>query len=299
MYDVAVYLSSLPRIADHNRKVQVLRAFAEGATSQGANVIIQSEYKIVPARLAVIIGWVGTTISGPHITLRQEVIKHQKQTNGHIMPIDGSCFKFVDKNNEFLRYSLGGVYYNTNNYANVGSNDQKWNQIQKSLHISLAPWRNKGNYVLVCLQRDGGWSMKGTNMAQWTQDIVYKIRKLTQQSILIRPHPKHKTNIKHLLTLPNVYCSANTSTLQQDVSNAWASVFYNSSAVVASIINGIPAFVNDSDCVAWAISNQKLDNLESPIMSSREQWLYDLSAAHWTDDESRQGLIFKKFQQYL
>ena len=41
MHDVAVYLSSLPRIADRNRKVDVLTAFAQGAQVAGASTILQ------------------------------------------------------------------------------------------------------------------------------------------------------------------------------------------------------------------------------------------------------------------
>ena len=77
MIDVAVYLSSLPRIADRNRKVEVLQMFAEGARRQGASVLIQTESKVVDSKLAVILGWVGNKINGPHIQLRQDVINRQ------------------------------------------------------------------------------------------------------------------------------------------------------------------------------------------------------------------------------
>jgi hypothetical protein len=89
------------------------------------------------------------------------------------------------------------------------------------------------------------------------------------------------------------------TTLNQDLQNAWASVFFNSSSCVASILAGIPVFANDSDCVAYNVATHNLGNIENPEMPVREQWLWDLSAAHWTDAESRQGLIYKKFQQFL
>ena len=135
MYDVVVYLSSLPRIADRNRKVEVLQAFAEGARAQGASVLVQKELQVVDCRLAVILGWVGTTIRGPHIQLRRNVIDHQRRTGQHVMPVDASCFKFVDINSYFLRYSLDGVFYNTNNYANTNSDGSKWQQIQTKLDL--------------------------------------------------------------------------------------------------------------------------------------------------------------------
>jgi hypothetical protein len=299
MYDVVVYLSSLPRIADRNRKVEVLRAFAAGAESQGARVLIQTELKVVDCRLAVILGWVGAKIRGPHIQLRQNVIDHQRKSGHHVMPIDASCFKFADPNSYFLRYSLDGVFYNTNNYANADSNQTKWHMIQQHLGLDLHPWRISGDHVLVCLQRDGGWSMKGTDMTQWTKETVYKLKSLTNRPIVIRPHPKYQMDLSELVSLPGVSQSAPGRTLQQDLAGAWASVFCNSSSSVASALAGIPVFADDDDCVAWNVANKNLSQIESPIMPDRTQWLYDLGAAHWTDEESRSGAIYQHFSAYL
>jgi hypothetical protein len=299
MYDVVVYLSSLPRIADRNRKVEVLQAFAEGARAQGASVLVQTELQVVDCRLAVILGWVGTKIRGPHIQLRRDVIDHQQRTGQHVMPIDASCFKFVDTDSYFLRYSLDGVFYNTNNYANANSDNSKWQQIQRKLNLTLAPWRSHGNHVLVCLQRDGGWSMKGTDMADWTRQTVQRLRSITNRPIVIRPHPKHKINLSELTSLPGVSQSRDSSTLQQNLSNAWAAMFCNSSSSVAAVLAGIPVFADDDDCVAWAVANKDLAQLESPVMPDRTQWLNDLSAAHWTDAESRSGAIYQQFLPFI
>jgi hypothetical protein len=299
MYDVVVYLSSLPRIADRNRKVEVLQAFAEGAQAQGASVLVQTELQVVDCRLAVILGWVGTKIRGPHIQLRSDVIDYQLRTGHHVMPIDASCFKFVDTDSYFLRYSLDGVFYNTNNYANASSDSSKWQQIQNKLNLNLKPWRRQGTHVLICLQRDGGWSMKGTDMVEWTRQTVQRLRLITNRPILIRPHPKHKINLSELTRLPGVSESVSGSTLQQDLSNAWAAVFCNSSSSVAAVLAGIPVFADDDDCVAWAIANKDLAQIESPGMLDRTQWLNDLSAAHWTDAESRSGAIYQRFLPFI
>lgn len=299
MYDVVVYLSSLPRIADRNRKVQVLRAFAQGAQAQGATVLIQTQPHLVDCRLAVILGWVGTKIRGPHIQLRQNVIDHQQRIGQHIMPIDGSCFKFRDLDSTFLRYSLGGVFYNTNNYANDHSTDAKWNQIRQTLGLDLAPWRTQGSHVLVCLQRDGGWSMKGTDMTEWTYSTVRRLRNITDRPILIRPHPKHQMDLTALTNMPGVSQSGPGRGLEQDLAGAWAAVFCNSSSSVAAVLAGVPVFADDDDCVAWAVANHDLAQIETPVMPDRTQWLNDLSAAHWTDAESQSGLIYQHFAKYF
>ena len=293
MYDVVVYLSSLPRIADRNRKVEVLQAFAAGCNRLGLKTLLQDRTQVVPAKLGVILGWVGQSIKGPHIQLRKDVIANQK-----VMSIDGSCFKFADPTSIFLRYSLDGVYYNTNEYANKNSSPDKWNQIQQRLGIELEPWRTTGNHILVCGQRDGGWSMKGVDMNQWTLESVQQIRAVTNRPILIRPHPKNPINETLFNGIPKLQFSQGT-TLQQDLQNAWASVFFNSSSCVASILAGVPVFANDHDCVAYDVANHDIGQIENPKLVERNQWLWDLSAAHWTDDDSRNGLIYNKFKKFL
>ena len=298
MIDVAVYLSSLPRIADRNRKVEVLQMFAEGARRQGASVLIQTESKVVDSKLAVILGWVGNKINGPHIQLRQDVINRQLSLGNHVMPVDASCFKFVDINSRWLRYSLDGVFYNTNNYANHNSTDQKWQTISQDLGLKLQPWRSNGNHILLCLQRDGGWSMKGTDLQQWAKQTVMTIRQHTDRAIVIRPHPKTQVNLSWVRSIANVSIS-NNLLLTQDLKQAWAAVFYNSSSSVAAVLAGVPVFADDTDCVAWAVANSDLARIETPDLPIREQWLWNLCGAHCNDQESQQGLIYKKFQQFL
>lgn len=299
MHDVVVYLSSLPRIADRNRKTEVLRAMASGAQALGMTVLVQDQREVLPSRLAVILGWVGANIRGPHIQLRQNVIAQQQRNGQRVMAIDGSCFKFADPHSVFLRYSLDGVYYNTNNYANHGSDGTKWQQISERLGLGLAPWRAQGEHVLICLQRDGGWSMKGVDMRDWVRATVKTLRQHTSRSILIRPHPKCPIDLADLTCKKDIYVSVPESTLRDDIRGAWTSVFFNSSACVASILAGVPVFASDPDCVAWRVANTDLSRIENPAMPDRQPWLNDLAAAHWTDQESRQGLILDRFRSYF
>lgn len=302
MFDVVVYLSSLPRIADHDRKVQILRAFAEGCQRAGADVHIQTDYAVVPARLGVFIGWYGQTFSGPHIHLRKAVIDWARDNKQHCMPIDGSCFKFADPTSQYVRYSLDGVYYNENEYANKNSTNIKWNQIRHDLRMpGMKPWttNGQGSHILICLQRDGGWNMKGADLNQWLAHTVTEIRKRTDMPILIRPHPKRKYDLSGYLQQKNIYESVSKSKLLDDITGAHASVFYNSSSSVASILAGVPVFVSDEDAVTWDVANHDISNILNPIYPERSQWLYDLAACHWSDEEVRQGLVYKNFLPFL
>ena len=303
MYDVVVYFSSLPRIADHDRKVQIMRAFSEGCKRLGLRVLDQTKLEVVDCKLAVMIGWVGQTFKGPHIHLRNDVINHQRTTGNHVMPIDGSCFKFADPQSMYVRYSLDGVFYNQHEYANKNSPPNKWNQIRHDLRMpQMLPWREQGNHILICLQRDGGWNMKGEDLDRWLIMTVKRIRAMSNRPILIRPHPKRpmKESIAKVKGFPEVYESVKGSTLDADLEGAWAAVFYNSSSSVAAILKGIPVYVSDDDAVTRQVANTDLSNIDSsPTLPDREQWLWDLAACHWSDEELRQGLVYKHFESYL
>jgi hypothetical protein len=65
------------------------------------------------------------------------------------------------------------------------------------------------------------------------------------------------------------------------------------------VLAGVPVFVDDADCVAWQVANHDLCKIETPIMPDRTQWLYDLSAAHWTDADSRSGAIYQHFLKLM
>ena len=90
-----------------------------------------------------------------------------------------------------------------------------------------------------------------------------------------------------------------TRSLEEDLQNAHAAIFFNSSASVAAVCAGIPIFVDDASCVAWKVANTDINNIETPAVYQREQWLYDLAAAHWTDADAKSGRIYQKFLPYL
>lgn len=299
-YDVAVYFGTLPKIKNHNLKVQVLKAFGEGAQSAGARVCMQMDRKLVSARLAVMIGWVGMNFSGPHIYFRRDIIEHQQQIGARVMPIDGSCFKFTSQGDLWLRYSLDNVFYNSGFYANQNATDDHWRQVQQSLGIRMASWRESGQHVLICLQRDSGWNAKGFDQNQWLRKTVKKLRQYTTRSIVIRPHPATKDELDITAYKDNITVSdSRNRTLDQDLEHCHAAVFFNSSSSVAAALAGVPVFITDDDAVTVQIANRNIEMIEQPTMPSREQWVNDLAAAHWTMDHSQRGDIYRHFLPYL
>jgi len=296
--DVVVYLSSLNK-QEPGRKVDTLMAFAEGAKRVGANVHVETRYIHRPAKLAVILGWPSPNPVSQNIKFRQEVVDKQKLQANHIMSIDANCFKFADQDSKYLRYSIGGVWYDTSEYANKNSDSLRWNQLSKHTGLTLNPWKTDGEYILFLIQRDGGWGMKGLNPVQWAQQKIQEVRKYSNLPIVLRPHPGKVADLSPLVR-PGITISNSTKvSLLDDLSRSKAALVFNSSSGVAATLAGVPLWVDDSSSVCWSVANKNLSTLNNPDLFERQQWLNDLAACHWTDEESRQGLIYKKFLPYL
>jgi len=302
-----VYISSVANVRKHTRKIECLESFAEGVRATGNSVVTEWEHRYTPSRLAVMLGWATTNTGGRNIVLRKQIIADQRRLGNHTMCIDASCWKYLDEQGSYLRYSLNGPFYDRAEYANRNSTDAKWQEISQTLGVTLqAHQRNVNGHILICMQRDGGFAMKTLSPMDWLQNKIHEIRSVTQRPIHIRPHPG-KYNMQDF----NAYSGRDAkrqsitlidpsrSRLLDNLQNAHSAVFFNSSASVAAACAGIPVFVDDASCVAWTVANHDIAKIETPAEFSREQWIYDLAAAHWSDEDARQGRIYQKFLPYL
>lgn len=307
MIDVVVYVSSVANYHKFPRKTACLENFATGARAAGANVIVEYDYIYRPSRLAVILGWATTNTGGHNIALRKQIIAEQNSRGNHTMCIDASCFKYLDDTGTYLRYSLGGPFYDRAEYANKNSTPDKWAEIQQQLGISLKPDRyNPGGYILLGMQRDGGFAMKSLSPMDWLRNKIAEVRKHSQRPIVIRPHPG-KFDMRHFAEFQTQsylkkkvsVVNPERSRLLEDLMGAHAACFYNSSASVAAALEGVPVFVDDASAVTWNVANHSLADIENPKTFNRVQWVYDLASAHWSDSDGAQGHIYKKFMPFL
>ena len=308
MNDVIVYVSSVANPRKHSRKIECLESFAEGVKKVGHSVQVEWDYQYRPSRLAVILGWATTNTGGRNIALRKQIIASQQGQGLHTMCIDGSCWKYLDDQGSYLRYSLGGPFYDKAQYANANSGPEKWLRISQDLGITLASDRiNSDGYILICMQRDGGFAMKTLDPLQWLRDKIAEIRRYTTRAIMVRPHPGAydmkdfaEFRNKHYTQRMQTYViNPETTSLLENIVNAHSAVFFNSSASVAAVSAGIPIFVDDVSCVAWDVANKDLSLIEAPRHFDRQQWIWNLAAAHWSDQENRQGDTYQRFLPYL
>ena len=303
---VASYLMGIPSKNVNPDKPKIIVNFIEGVWAGGDKGEIVCDYNPVDTDVAVIQGFVHpNSKSSPHLQLRKNVIEHQHKRNKRTIIVDSNLFLYADKgnSNKFLRYSYDGIFPNTGEYCNNQPDPARWNLISKRLGIKLKPWTHSGRNILICCQRDGGWSMGSKALMPWLVATVQEIRKVSDRTIVVRFHPgdKNQLNHKRMLArykLPNVITSHNENILQ-DFSHAHCVVNYNSSPAIAAAIEGVPAIVLDpTRSQAAAVSHHKLTDIEHIQEFDRESWIQKMAQMHWTLDELKDGTAWRHLRKW-
>ena len=300
---VVSYMSGIPFNNKNLEKPRVLYNFIESVKANGDIGIVHTGFDIIDCDVAVIQGFVhehGKLL--PHLNLRKTVIERQIARGRRSIIIDSNLFLYRDKYNScgYLRYSYDGVFPNTGEYCNANPDPNRWETIRNNIGFNLKPWRENGKHILICLQRNGGWSMKGLNVVDFFKQITTEIRKYSDRPIIVRTHPGDKRSSQYVNSLigKNVSISVNEK-LDHDLNNAWASVVYNSSPSVASVIEGIPTFVIDPTYSQTAeVANLDISKIETPTLFDRSKWIQKLAQCHWNDYDLTSGAAWKHMKDW-
>lgn len=299
------YYAGIPPNNSNLEKPQILDYFCQGVVASGDSAIAHREMSVLDCDVALIQGFVhddGKQL--PHLKLRKSAIDRQKKNNKRSLVVDSNLFLYVDKKNplHYLRYSFDGVFPTTGFYFDQDIDPSRWTKISRDLNLNLKPWRASGNHILFCLQRNGGWSMGGISSIDWMNKTINDIRKYSNRPIVVRAHPGDK-KIKSILRINHKNVSLSTKeNLVDDLRGAWATVVYNSSPSVASIIEGVPAFLTDSvpqHSQSFDVANTDISNIENPTLPDRQAWVEKLSMCHWKFDELKSGEAWQFFKKYI
>jgi hypothetical protein len=303
MKSVRVYYAGIPARNTKKEKRDVLTNFHLGVPDGQSKEIEQAVWQ--PSDLAVIQGWVHPgSVTSPHLMFRKHVIDKQKSIGKHTIAIDSNLFLYLNPGNTqtYLRFSLDGVFPTTGNYFRDKIDPKRLLQIQTDIGFQMKDWRSKGDHILLCLQRNGGWSMNGLNVMEWCNKTIKKIKDFTDRPIVVRAHPGDSKAREYLkLNWPGVTVSR-FPTIQHDLNNAWATVTYNSSPGVASAIEGVPVFVTDPEprkSQAFEIANFKLKEIENPRMPERQEWLEAIAMSHFSFRDLRSGTAWNIIKDYI
>ena len=310
MTTVAVYHSTVPN-SRNQEKIDILNNFAQGVKAVGDTVLDIRDYRYAKADVGIIQGWLGSSQpTSRHLMLRNTVIQEQLAKQKHVITADSNLFLYADPQNSahYLRYRINGVFPDTGTYCDSPVNPDRWKSIQHRLNIQVKDYRNAGQHILVCLQRNGGWSMGSFDVQDWAIDVIETLRRHTDRPIVVRPHPGDK-NTRKIFDRNSLDCRikfskrvtlSNNASLLDDLANCWAAVNHNSSPVVGAAIEGVPIFVTDpvrSQC--REIANTDLTKIEQPELHERQTWLERISMCHWNFDELKSGQCWAHMRQYL
>lgn len=307
---VAVYHKSVPN-AKNQEKIDLLKFFADGVGRVGDRVINVETVNPQRSDVGVIQGWVsGEAPTSQHLILRHRIIKNQLTANKYVVAVDSNLFLYKNKENplHYLRYSFNDIFPATGIYCDSNIDPLRWKKLSGNLGLTLKDYRTSGSHILLCLQRNGGWSMGNFDVQDWAVETINTIRQYSDRPIVIRAHPGDKASKQYLdrknplCKIPyskNVSLSSNVN-LVNDLKNCWAAVNCNSSPVVGAAIEGVPIFVtNPEKSQCKEIANTDLSQIENPTLHERQRWVERLSMFHWNFDELKSGECWAHMRTFI
>jgi hypothetical protein len=300
-------MKGIPPGNSNSEKPRLLKYFIEGVCKSGDDGKVIDNFHHYPSDVAILQGFVHPQSKHvPHLDLRRQVLENQKNKNKRTIIADANLFLYADPSNTrtYLRYSYDGVFCDSGEYCWDHPDPRRWQQIQKDLGLKLQPNRKDGNHILICCQRDGGWSMEGKHVVPWLHPMILRIKRVTDRPIRIRLHPGDKKAKDHALKISrlghnNVTISERTRPLMADFAGAHCVVNHNSSPTVAAAIEGIPTFVTDPmKAQAGPVSHTDLNEIENPRHFDRETWIQRIAMCHWRLDELKSGACWQHMKNW-
>ena len=163
------------------------------------------------------------------------------------------------------------------------------------------PWKQDGEYILLCMQKVGDASLRGADVFQWTEDTVNNIRNHTDRQIVIRPHPLYRKSKLHNTLKEKVLAVADVHWQEADVTkpdfvaidkqlkNAWCTVTYSSGTGVDAVLNGIPNVACDKGSMVYEVSSKEISEVENPFTGDKTEWANKIAHCQWSIDEFESG----------
>lgn len=146
--------------------------------------------------------------------------------------------------------------------------EEKDNSRWKNFNLKIEPWRKQGHTILVCGQRGGNYnrlSMPNT----WPQEIIWKLREISDRKIIYRPHPQRQRLPSSLPA--NCEIGDPKKSLRSELKEAFICVVWTSSAVLQALLMGVPCIYLGPDHIARDLMYSNLSGIETPFYPSCRQ----------------------------
>lgn len=146
----------------------------------------------------------------------------------------------------------------------------------QALGVELKPWRNDGEYILVCPNRGFGVGEQ-VMRADWADRCAERLRKQTKLPVRIRRHPGNDEPKK--------------APIAADLKGAKAVFVWSSSVAVHSLLAGIPTFIEAPFQIVKGASAR--GSVDAPELPDRLPHFERMAWSQWTCSEIEQGVPFK------
>ena len=306
----------------------LLKHMATGIKACGDKPIIVNENKVGPwdkdemeptAPIGCMFGYGGSNQMHHTKGRRRDLVERAKKKGIYIITFDGGVLSSfgntITDPNHHWRVALYSPM-NNGNFLSDNSPPDRWEKMKKIWNINYAPWQKSepDDPILFVLQPQDNWSMNELDPIKWFNDVYKKIRPLTKRKFIVRPHPNHVAAMENRINefhkdgvqvvIGQKFFKGDEKkhyrfNYQEALNNCHAVVTHNSTACIDSCVRGVPTFVTSDLALAWPVANKDLSKIESPEYPERDQWVYDLGYKQWTEQEIKDGTVFKRFKQRL
>ena len=165
----------------------------------------------------------------------------------------------------------------------------------KKFGIVLQPWKQDGEYVLICGQHGYSEQWRGMpDMDTYYRNTIAEIRKVTDKPIVVRSHPRYRESLHWACDMQwykeqgvtwnipkHVQQTYDSFDLEHMLKHTHFTVSHSSNAGITSIIHGVPAVVSESS-LAYDVSTKMDSWLSKP---DRHNWLNRMTYTEWFADE--------------
>lgn len=149
----------------------------------------------------------------------------------------------------------------------------------RALNEPIQPWRGTGVHNLIVLQSEPWYEMVlGVKRADWLAGVVRQIEQISSRPILIRDKP--------------LKGRGPTTTIFEDMEDAWVVISLSSNCLVQAAQQGIPV-LPVGHCAASPLGTS-FSRLKTPYYpEDREAVFAQLAANQWTLQEIADGVMYR------
>ena len=179
--------------------------------------------------------------------------------------------------------------------------DRSTKVFERNGYDSTVPWKQDGDYILLCMQKVGDASLRGKDIFDWTEQTVKEIRQVTDRQIIVRPHPLYRKKTQHAKCKETVCKYVNVQwqetdviqegfvSIQKQLQNAWCTITYSSGTGVDAVINGVPNIACDSGSMVYDVSSKHISDVEKPYRGDKKEWTNKIAHCQWSIEEFESG----------